>query len=310
MTTRHATGLAVFTLATLIALATSGSAQIVESAPTNCCIEIYWTGWELGQLRSIADDPSVASRRRAGLHMDRLSTTLEAANETCCRFCEAWETWPGIQDEIRTTAAELLAAPRGETPAARRAFSEWVEGQPGKLIEGLNRCDLEDGMPCKWLQLVECARRYFSLGVELGHAMGAAAAARDDAGAAPEAAAAVRAGALASLRRASGLMGSLHAGGDAARSSPEPVRCNYLWQAEPGAARLFADLLSEPDSFDDARLVARATEVHRLVLRLLLDGLPDLEIPACPIGATHDHADCERAEEHGFARPAEADPEG
>lgn len=303
MTTRQATGLAVLALAILPAPPASVTAQTVESAPTNCCTEVYWVGWELGRLRSLAADPSAASRQEARAHMERLSTTLEAANETCCRFCEAWEDWPGIQSGIRATAAELLASPQGDTPEARRAFSEWVESQPGRLVEGLNRCGLADDMPCKWLQLVDCSRVYFRLGVELGHAMRSAARATgEDAGRA-------RRDALASLERASGLMNALSAGKDAPEPAAEPLRCAYLWPSEPGAARLFADLLREPDGFSDAQLAARATEIHRLVLRLLIDGIPDLEIPPCPIGSTHDHADCEHAEEHGFARPADADQE-
>lgn len=302
MTTRQLTGLALLALATLPALTATVGAQTVEGAPTNCCAEVYWAGWELGRLRSIASYPTAAYRQDATLHMQRLSTTLQAANETCCRFCEAWAEWPRIQDGIRATTSELLDSTQSDAEEARRAFREWVERRPTQLIEGLNRCDLEDGMPCKWLRLVECARAYFQLGVRLGHAMHAfpAAGAGSEAGLAQPTG--VRQEVLESLESASDLMSTLSAD-DLASGSSEPIRCSYLWPAGTDAAAVLSEVLREPDVHSGTQLAASAAEAHRLLLRLLIDGRPDLGIPPCPIGAEHDHLECEMAEEHGHRMP-------
>ena len=304
MTTRHFTGLALLTLATLPAVSATVDAQTVEGAPTNCCTEIYWAGWELGRLRSIVSYPTAAYRQDAGLHMQRLSQTLQAANESCCRFCEAWVDFQQIQDGIRETTSELLDPTRSDAEEARRAFREWVERRPVQLVEGLNRCDLDDGMPCKWLDLVECARAYFQLGAQLGHAMHAFPAA----GAGVEAGLVQPTGArqdvLDSLEKASGLMSALTASDHAPGSPAPPIRCSYLWQAETGAAPMFSEVLREPDVHSGAQLAAEAAEAHGLVLRLLIEGRPDLGIPPCPIGAAHDHLECELAEEHGHLVPA------
>lgn len=297
MTSRYRAGIIWLTLAALPMLAPGAAAQTVEDAPTNCCAEVYWAGWELGRLRSIASYPTEAYTREARRHMDRLSTTLQAANETCCQFCEAWAEWSQLQDGIRATTGELLDSAQSDTVEARRAFREWVDSRPAVLVEGLNRCDLEDGMPCKWLGLVACARAYFQLGENLGHAMHALAAVGEgvEAGQTGDA----RLAALESMEKATGRMTALRAGGGAPRSSEPPLDCTYLWEAETGAARLLSEVLREADKYSDAQLAAKAAEVHRLVLGLLVEGNPDLGIPPCPIGAPHDHADCEFAEEHG-----------
>ena len=134
----------------------------------------------MGRLRSIASYANRAYRQTAGLHMQRLASTVQAANESCCRFCEAWSEWPQIQDGIRATSNELLDSPaQGDEAETRRAFREWVESRPADLLRGLNRCDLDDDMPCKWLGLVECARAYFQLGAQLGHAIHALSAASE-----------------------------------------------------------------------------------------------------------------------------------
>ena len=299
MTIKHCTGLALLMLATLPAITTSVAAQSVDAAPTNCCTEVYWVGWELGRLRAIAAYPSPSYRQAASLHMERLGTTLQAANESCCGFCEAWADWSQIRAGIRATAAELLESPRGDPEKTRQAFREWVEGRPAELIGGLNRCDLEDGSPCKWLQLVECARAYFQLGVELGHAMHVLTAASE--GLVPTFDA--RRDGLESLGRAAGLIASLRTGEAASASSGGQLRCDYLWDMKVDVERLLSEAAAQPDLHTDERLAAAAAEANRVVLDLLNHGRPDLGVSPCPIGS-HDHAECEFAEEHGHARPA------
>ena len=298
MTTRHRTVMTLLMLATLPAIPASVAAQTVEEAPTNCCTEVYWVGWELGRLRAIAADPSPSYRQAASLHMERLGTTLQAANETCCGFCEAWAEWSQIREELRATTAELLESPGSDPETTRQTFREWTEGRPAELIEGLNRCDLEDGSPCKWLQLVECARAYFKLGVELGHAMHALTAASE--GLVPTLDA--RRDGLQSLERAAGLIGSLRTGDAASASSDRRLRCDYLWDMEIDVERLLSEAVGQPDLHTDGQLAAAATQANRVLLDLLTHGRPDLGVSPCPIGS-HDHAECEFAEEHGHARP-------
>lgn len=300
MTTRHRTGLALLMLATLPAITASVAAQTVEDAPTNCCTEIYRVGWELGRLGAIAAYPSPGYRQAANLHMERLGTTLQAANESCCGFCEAWADWSQIRAGIRATAAELLESPQGDPEKTRQAFREWAEGRPAELIQGLNRCDLEDGSPCKWLQLVECARAYFQLGVELGHAMHVLTAASE--GLVPTFAA--RRDGLQSLERAVDLIGSLRTGDAASGASDRRLRCDYLWDMEIDVERLLSEAVVQSDLRTDGQLAAAAAEANRVVLDLLTHGRPDLGVSPCPIGS-HDHSECEFAEEHGHARPAD-----
>lgn len=299
MTTRHWAGSALLALACLPALAASVAAQTVEGAPTNCCAEVYWVGWELGRLRSIASYPAPAYRQAACLHMQRLGTALQAANETCCRFCEAWSEWRQIQDRIRSTAKELLDSPRSDAVETRRAFREWVESRPADLIEGLSRCDLEDDMPCKWLGLVECARAYFQLGVQLGHAMHALAAASEGGEAGLDPTAGARRDGLQSLETAARLLASLRAGDGAPGSPAQKMHCDYLWDMETGVERLLSEAVRQPDLHTDAQLAAAAADANRLVLDLLIHGRPDQGVAPCPIGGKHDHAECERAKQAG-----------
>lgn len=301
MTNSHCAGLALLTLATLPALPVSVAAQTVEAAPTNCCAEIYWVGWELGRLRSIASYTTPAYKQAASLHMQRLGTKLQAANESCCRFCEAWAEWPQIQDRIRAATKELLDSPRSDAVETRRVFREWVESRPADLIEGLNRCDLEEGMPCKWLGLVDCARAYFELGVQLGDAMHVLSAASE--GLVPTLGA--RQDGLQSLETAASLIASLRTGDAGSGSTGQTMRCDYLWDQEIGVERLLAEAVRQPDRHTDEQLADAATEANQLILRLLVEGRPDLGISPCPIGAAHDHAECERAEEHGHGVPAD-----
>ena len=303
MKSRHCASLALLMLTSLPVLTVKVAAQTVEKAPTNCCVEVYWVGWELGRLRSIASYTAPAYRQKASLYMERLSTTLQAANESCCRFCEAWPEWPQIQGGIRATAKELFDSPQSDAVETRRAFHEWVESRPADLIEGLSRCGLEEGTPCKWLGLVECARAYFKLGVQLGHAVHVFSAAGDGVEAGLVQTGNARQDGLESLERASGLMADLRADGRAAGSSEPAVRCDYLWETETGVARLLFEVLGEPDLYTDALLAARVAEAHRLILRLLVDGRPDLGISPCPIGGDHNHAECEELEEHGQRAP-------
>lgn len=299
MTIRHRVGPVLLTLATLPAVTVCLYAQTVENAPTNCCAEVYWVGWELGQLRSMATYTPPAYAKAASLHMERLGASLQAANETCCQFCEAWAEWPRIQDGIRATAAELLDSPRSDSVETRRAFHDWVQSRPDDLVQGLNRCDLEEGTPCKWLGLVECARAYFHLGAQLGHASHALSAAQEgvEGGLAPIGSA--RQDALQSLERATNLLDSLRVEGDASGSAGQEIRCDYLWNTETDAERLLSEAVHQPDVHSDEQLAAAAAEANRLVLDLLLHGRPDLGVPPCPIGSEHPHEDCRREMEAG-----------
>jgi hypothetical protein len=295
--------MALLTLAMLPTLPVSVPAETVEDAPTNCCTEIYWVGWELGRLRSIASYPTPTYRQDASLHMQRLSNHLETANGTCCGFCEAWAEWPAIQEGIRTTADDLLGSSQSDGVETRRAFHEWTEARPARLLEGLNRCALEEGSPCKWLGLVDCARAYFQLGVQLGHAVHTLSAASDGVETGLVLTRNARQDGLESLESAGALIAALRAD-DRAPGSTEPrMRCDYLWETETGAERLLSAALQEPQLHTDAQLAAKAAEAHRIILGLLLDGRPDLGIAPCPIGAAHDHAECEFAEEHGHQAP-------
>lgn len=293
MTSRHCARLAVLALAALPVLTVSAAAQTVEDAPTNCCTEVYRVGWELGRLQSIASYPTAAYRLEASLHMQRLSSTLQAANQTCCRFCEAWSDWRQIQDGIRATAQELLDSPQSDAPEARRAFREWVESRPAELIGGLNRCDLEDGMPCKWLGLVDCARAYFQLGVHLGRATHVLTAAGAGVGVGPVPAGGARQDGLKSLEKAAGLIAYLRAG-DAAPHPAGRRYCDHLWDPEVGVERLLSEAVRQAGTHTDAQLAATAAEADRLLLDLLVHGRPDLGVSPCPIGGEHDHAECER----------------
>jgi hypothetical protein len=299
MRSRHRSGLAALTLIALSTFPASVAAQTVESAPTNCCVEVYWAGWELGQLQSIAGYATPGYRQEASPHMQRLSTALQAANQSCCQFCEAWPDWPEIQSGIQATEKDLLGSSQGDATEKRRAFHQWTETRTARLLEGLNRCNLEEGMPSKWLGLLGCARAYFRLGVQLGQAAYAFSAAGDGVGAGLVQTGNARQGGLESLERAGGLMTALHANSPTPESSEPASRCDYLWVTETGAASLLSEVLREPDLYADAQLAAKVAESHRLILRLLVDGRPDLGISPCPIGGAHDHEDCELAEEHG-----------
>jgi hypothetical protein len=300
MTIRHFAGLAVLTLSTLPLLPSSVAAQTVEDAPTNCCIEVYWAGWELGQLQSVAGHPISDYAQAAGRHMRRLSATLEAANQLCCQFCETWPDWLEIRSGIEATAEELLDAPRGAATAERQALLTWAESRSDRLLEGLNRCDLAEESPCKWLGVVECARTYFKLGVYLGRAARSLSAAGEGVATGQGA----RQDSLESLGSAGDLIAALRADGGPGATG-QTLRCDYLWEAEIGAGRLLSEALEEPQAHSDARLAVTATEAHRIVLRTLLDGRPDLGVSPCPIGAAHSHAECEFAEEHGHSMPAD-----
>jgi hypothetical protein len=299
MTTRHRVGPILLALIALTALPVRLDAQTVEDPSTNCCTEVYRVGWELGQLRSIASYETAAYARAAGRHMEQLSSTLQSANETCCRFCEAWAGWREIQNGIRATAKELLDSPESEAVEARRAFRDWIESRPADLIEGLSRCDLEEGMPCKWLGLVECARAYFQLGVELGHAAHALSAAKEGVDGGLEPILSARQQGLRSLERAANLLASLRVAAEASEPSGRTMHCDYLWDLEIGVEALLSEAVRRPDLHADEQLATAAAKADRRVVDLLIHGRPDLGVPPCPIGGEHRHEDCEREKEAG-----------
>jgi hypothetical protein len=299
MKSRHRAVPALLVLTTLSVLTANVAAQTVDEAPTNCCIEVYWVGSEVGQLRFIAAYTTPVYRQAASLHMERLGTTLQAANKSCCQFCEAWAEWRQIQDGIRATAEELLDSPQSDAVETRQVFREWVESRPAELIEGLSRCDLDDDMPCKWLALVDCARAYFKLGAQLGHATHALSAASEgvEVGLVPNRSA--RQDGLQSLEAAASLLASLRAGSEAPGSPGQKMHCDFLWNTEIGVERLLSEALRRPDLQTDAQLAAAAAEADGRVQDLLLHGRPDLGISPCPIGGEHDHAECEAAKQAG-----------
>ncbi len=259
-------------------------AQTVESAPTNCCVEVYWAGWELGRLQAIANYQSTNYLQGANLHMQRVSTTVQAANQLCTRYCQAWSGWLNLQQRIADTSRAYLTAPEGLTLEKRRSFYSWATSRPIHWVEGVKQCRVDEGLQTKWLRMGTCSEAYFMLGVHIGRATYAF----DAAGQGVTRGIAVemdtRRDGLDRLDQAVRAINALRDTNIEPELLTKGMYCVHLWDPRVGIQSLMAEATHQPSLYSTAQLGALARQANELILGMLLGGRPDLSLSPCPIG--------------------------
>ena len=266
----------------------TGPGLLVDgSTGTNCCSEVYGTGFELGALRSIAHFVHTNYVNVANQRMARISVTLQNATNFCNKICPAW-SGSNYQPDILTESRRI-----SPSPAARQGTMGWADGKPRSWGYGLKECQIWQGTnPTKWTQLSTCAEIYFSLGYALGNAWhNFALAAQGVTQCLAHPPVGTTTGktlgphspysyGMSSLRAAVKRIKDLHEMSIKLETETASNYCVHLWDGRLPILRPLQEVILQPTLYSDAEVVERINKANGYIKGVFWTGFQNLW--ACP----------------------------